>query len=67
MEKLESLNLTKDNVTLMSLDIKNMYPSVCVKLIKKALEFYSSSLSPVDTRKIKLGMKMIQFGMKNTL
>eukprot|EP00957_Ditylum_brightwellii_P066290 5031842-Ditylum_brightwellii.AAC.1 len=51
----------------MSLDIKNMYPSVRVKLIKKALDFYSRSLSPVDKRKIKLGMEMIQFRMKNTL
>eukprot|EP00957_Ditylum_brightwellii_P028189 2128856-Ditylum_brightwellii.AAC.1 len=40
-EKLEKLGLTKDKVTMMSLDIKNMYPLVRVKLIKKALEFYS--------------------------
>eukprot|EP00957_Ditylum_brightwellii_P080137 6094523-Ditylum_brightwellii.AAC.1 len=67
MEKLESLNLTKNNVMMMSLDIKNMYPSIQVKLIKKALRFYSRSLSPEDKQKIELGMKMIQFGMKNTL
>eukprot|EP00957_Ditylum_brightwellii_P164257 12505186-Ditylum_brightwellii.AAC.1 len=44
-----------------------MYPSVWVKLIKKALKFCSRSLSPDDKRKIELGMEMIQFGMKNTL
>eukprot|EP00957_Ditylum_brightwellii_P088650 6752004-Ditylum_brightwellii.AAC.1 len=44
-----------------------MYPSVQVKLIKKALRFYSRSLSPEDKQKIELGMEMIQFGMKNTL
>eukprot|EP00957_Ditylum_brightwellii_P121874 9293811-Ditylum_brightwellii.AAC.1 len=52
---------------MMSLGIKNMYPLVQVKLIKKALKFYSRSLSPEDKRKIDLGMEMIQFGMKNTL
>eukprot|EP00957_Ditylum_brightwellii_P179865 13701868-Ditylum_brightwellii.AAC.1 len=40
-EKLEKLRHTKNNVALMSLDIKNMYPLVRVKLIKKALDFYS--------------------------
>eukprot|EP00957_Ditylum_brightwellii_P014907 1124631-Ditylum_brightwellii.AAC.1 len=57
-EKLEALGLTKDDAMMMSLDIKNMYPSVRVKLIKKALEFYSRNLSPEDKRKIKLGMEM---------
>eukprot|EP00957_Ditylum_brightwellii_P081062 6165604-Ditylum_brightwellii.AAC.1 len=51
----------------MSLDITNMYLSVRVKLIKKALEFYSQNLSSEDKRKIQLGMEIVQFGMKNTL
>eukprot|EP00957_Ditylum_brightwellii_P199055 15173218-Ditylum_brightwellii.AAC.2 len=51
----------------MSLDIDNMYPSVRVKLIKKALKYYSRNL-PVDAKKqIKLGLKMVQLGMKNRL
>eukprot|EP00957_Ditylum_brightwellii_P207644 15353899-Ditylum_brightwellii.AAC.1 len=36
-EKLEKLGLTKDNVTMISLDIKNIYPLVRVKLIKRVL------------------------------
>eukprot|EP00957_Ditylum_brightwellii_P025218 1908679-Ditylum_brightwellii.AAC.1 len=66
-EKLEGLKLTKNDMTSMSLDIKNMYLSVQVKLIKKALKFYSKSLLPEDKRKIELGMDMTQLGMKNTL
>eukprot|EP00957_Ditylum_brightwellii_P089493 6814718-Ditylum_brightwellii.AAC.1 len=66
-ENLEGLKLTKNDVTLMSLDIKNMYPSIRVKLIKKVLKFYSRSLSPEDKQKLELGMEMIQFGMKNML
>eukprot|EP00957_Ditylum_brightwellii_P099294 7563308-Ditylum_brightwellii.AAC.1 len=66
-EKLEGLGLIKDNVTMMSLDIKNMYPLVIVKLIKRALEFYSRYLSKEDKQKIQLGMEMVQFGMKSTL
>eukprot|EP00957_Ditylum_brightwellii_P046275 3511347-Ditylum_brightwellii.AAC.1 len=61
------LGLTKDDVTVMSLDIKNMYPLVRVKLIKRALEFYSQNLSREEKQKIQLGIKMVQFGMKNTL
>eukprot|EP00957_Ditylum_brightwellii_P195169 14870140-Ditylum_brightwellii.AAC.1 len=66
-EKLEKLGLAKDNVIMMSLDINNMYPLMRVKLIKKALEFYSQNLSREDKQKIKLGMDMVQFGMKNAL
>eukprot|EP00957_Ditylum_brightwellii_P172572 13137612-Ditylum_brightwellii.AAC.1 len=44
-----------------------MHPLVRVKLIKKALEFYSQHLSEEDRQKIKLGMEMVQFGIKNTL
>eukprot|EP00957_Ditylum_brightwellii_P101377 7726286-Ditylum_brightwellii.AAC.1 len=36
-EKLEGLELTKGKAVSMSLDIENMYPSMRVKLIKKAL------------------------------
>eukprot|EP00957_Ditylum_brightwellii_P156098 11881831-Ditylum_brightwellii.AAC.1 len=51
----------------MSLDIENMYRSIQVKLIKKALAFYSRKLSVEEKGKIDLGMCMVQFGMKSTL
>eukprot|EP00957_Ditylum_brightwellii_P039966 3025687-Ditylum_brightwellii.AAC.1 len=50
----------------MSLDIKNMYLSIRVKLIKRTLEFYSQNLSREDKQQLQLGMEMEQFGMKNT-
>eukprot|EP00957_Ditylum_brightwellii_P159938 12174276-Ditylum_brightwellii.AAC.1 len=44
-----------------------MHLLVRVKLIKRALEFYSLYLSGEDKQKIQLGMEMVPFGMKNTL
>eukprot|EP00957_Ditylum_brightwellii_P145655 11089980-Ditylum_brightwellii.AAC.1 len=65
--KLEGLGLRRDEVTMMSLDIVNMYPSIRVKLIKKALQHYSRSLPAEAKQRIKFGMMMVQFEMKNTL
>eukprot|EP00957_Ditylum_brightwellii_P152269 11592841-Ditylum_brightwellii.AAC.1 len=44
-KKLEALKLTDGEATLMSLAIENMCLSIRVKLIKKALAFYSRKLS----------------------
>eukprot|EP00957_Ditylum_brightwellii_P056696 4296941-Ditylum_brightwellii.AAC.1 len=52
---------------MMPLDIINMYPFVRVKLIKKALQHYLRNLLAKAKQRIKLGMTMIQFGMKNML
>eukprot|EP00957_Ditylum_brightwellii_P075880 5767104-Ditylum_brightwellii.AAC.1 len=65
--KLEGLGLRRDEVTMMLLDIINMYPSMRVKLIKKALQHYLHNLPAEAKQRIKLGMMMVQFGMKNIL
>eukprot|EP00957_Ditylum_brightwellii_P167587 12758063-Ditylum_brightwellii.AAC.1 len=51
----------------MSLDIVNMYPSVRVKLIQKALKFYAKNLPDAAKETIDLCMDIVQFGMKSTL
>eukprot|EP00957_Ditylum_brightwellii_P149256 11366643-Ditylum_brightwellii.AAC.1 len=66
-EKLEKFNLTSDKVTVMSLDIEFMYPSIRVRLIKKALNFYTRNLSKEEKKRVQNGMKLIQHGMKSTL
>eukprot|EP00957_Ditylum_brightwellii_P155915 11868638-Ditylum_brightwellii.AAC.1 len=62
-EKLEKLNLRRDEVTLMSLDIKNMYPLVWLRLILKALKYYGHNLLEEDMRMIDTCLEMIKFGM----
>eukprot|EP00957_Ditylum_brightwellii_P178493 13596877-Ditylum_brightwellii.AAC.1 len=52
---------------MMSLDIVNMYLSVQVKLIKKALQHYSQGLPKEAKQRINLGLAMVKFRMRNTL
>eukprot|EP00957_Ditylum_brightwellii_P032814 2487569-Ditylum_brightwellii.AAC.1 len=64
---LEVLHLTADKVTLMSLDIDNMYPSIRVKLIQKAMDYCTSNL-PISARKAaQKCMEIVKFGMKSML
>ena len=66
-EKLEKCGLKQNEVTLMSLDIVNMYPSIRVKLIQKALNYYAKNLPAAARETIDLCMDIVQFGMKSTL
>eukprot|EP00957_Ditylum_brightwellii_P077623 5899262-Ditylum_brightwellii.AAC.1 len=52
-ERLEDLAVQRRDVTMMSLDVENMYPSVRLKLIQKALTYYSHNLSKDDKTTIK--------------
>eukprot|EP00957_Ditylum_brightwellii_P047219 3586024-Ditylum_brightwellii.AAC.1 len=51
----------------MSLDIVNMYSLVRVKLIQKALNYYTKNLLATTREAIDLCMGIVQFGMKSTL
>eukprot|EP00957_Ditylum_brightwellii_P125344 9553436-Ditylum_brightwellii.AAC.1 len=64
---LEVLHLIANKVTLISLDIDNMYLSIRVKIIQKALDYYTSKL-PISARKaVQKCMEIVKFGMKSTL
>eukprot|EP00957_Ditylum_brightwellii_P183876 14005670-Ditylum_brightwellii.AAC.1 len=60
-DKLEACGLKRDNVTLMLLDIVNMYPLIRVKLIKKALKHYAKDLLVEAGETIDLCMDIVQF------
>eukprot|EP00957_Ditylum_brightwellii_P073841 5610670-Ditylum_brightwellii.AAC.1 len=66
-EKLEKLGLKQNEVTLMPLDIVNMYPSIRVKLIQKALSHYARDLPEKAKETINMCMDIVQSGMKSTL
>ena len=66
-EELEKINLKKKEVTTAKLDIVNMYPSIQFKLVRKAINYFSKSLSKEEKEKIEDCLEMIKFGMSNTL
>eukprot|EP00957_Ditylum_brightwellii_P001744 134325-Ditylum_brightwellii.AAC.1 len=66
-EKFESCKLKRDEVMLMLLDIVDMYPSVRVNLIQKALQHHARNLPDYAKEIIDLCMDIVQFGMKSTL
>eukprot|EP00957_Ditylum_brightwellii_P006340 480784-Ditylum_brightwellii.AAC.2 len=61
------MSLRRDEVTLMSLDIKNMYPLVQLRLIQKALKYYVHNLSEEDKNTIDDCLEMIEFVICSTL
>ena len=66
-EELEELKISKRQVTIAKLDIVAMYPSIQFKLVRKAVEFFSKSLTKRDKKKIEKCLEMVKFGMSNTL
>eukprot|EP00957_Ditylum_brightwellii_P210426 15364951-Ditylum_brightwellii.AAC.1 len=66
-ERLEELKVQQNNVTMMSLNIENIYPSVRIQLICKTLTYYSRRLSKEDKTTINNCLDLIKFGMRNTL
>jgi hypothetical protein len=51
--KFESMDLQRDNVTIVSLDIKDMYSQCQFKAVKAAIRHYSSRLPPLQQEKAK--------------
>eukprot|EP00957_Ditylum_brightwellii_P071429 5430169-Ditylum_brightwellii.AAC.1 len=66
-EWLEKLRVQRSDVTMMSLNIENMYPLVRLQLIQKALTYYSRGLPKEDKTTINGSLDLIKFGMRSTL
>jgi len=64
---LESMKLNRKEVTTISLDIEAMYPSITFNMVRKAIEFFAKKLNDEQKIIIKDCLKMIGFGMGNTL
>ena len=63
----ESLGINTETSTIVSLDAIDMYPSINFDMVIKAVEYYGRNLPPSDKEKVKKCLKMIEFGMGNTL
>jgi hypothetical protein len=65
--QIESLNIKRDKHTIFSLDIEAFYPSITYGLVERAIEFFSRPLGEKEKATIIECLKMIAFGIENTL
>jgi hypothetical protein len=65
--KFKSMNLQRDNVKIVSLDIKDMYPQCWFKAVKDAVWYYLSCLPPLQQEKVKQCLEILKFSMGNTI
>lgn len=63
---LDSLMLTPDNCTIISLDAVNYYPSLHFSLVKKAISWLALDLDTEARNRSAIGLMMIEHGMANT-
>jgi hypothetical protein len=67
-EKLESLRICQDDVSIISLDIEAaVYPSIKFKHVQNVVEYFSSGLSERGIETVNECLELICFGMENTL
>ena len=66
-EKLEELKIKRDEVTISSVDAINMYPSIKLSTIRKAVRFFARKLTAATEKNINLCLELICFGMSSTL
>ena len=64
---LEKLKLKVDGKEICNLDIKDMYPCVRYRLIRKAINHYSLTFTEEELEVIKAALEMLKFSMGNTL
>ena len=69
-KKLEALEITKDEATVVSIDAVCMYPSITCKMVRKAIYYFLSQstkeVNDEDRKTIDKCLDLIQFGMGST-
>ncbi len=63
----EELNLNKENVTIVSFDIKDMYPQCHFKAVGDAVKHYATILSDLKQEHINKCLDILWFSMGNTI
>ena len=66
-EGLEEKKLVREEVTISSVEAINMYPSIKIATIKKAVRFFARTLTTATKKTINLCLELINFGMSSTL
>ena len=66
-ERLEELEVKRDEVTIASVDAINMYPLIKISTIKKAVRFFARKITAATKKTINLCLEIIPFWMRYTL
>ena len=66
-ERVEEKKLVREEVTIVSVDAINIYPSIKLATIKKAVRFFERTLTTATKKTINLCLELIRFGMSSTL
>ena len=66
-ERLEELKIKRDKVKIASFDAINMYLSIPLSTIRKAVIFFARKVTPETKKTIKLCLELIRFRMSLTL
>ena len=61
------MKIKRDEVTIASVDAINMYPSIKLATIRKAVIFFAKKLTAETKKTINLCLELIHFGMSSTL
>ncbi len=65
--RFKSADFCRDDVTIVSLDIKDMYPQCRFKAVKDAVQYYASHLEPLKQEQIRRCLDILKFSMGNTI
>ena len=65
--KLEKIGIMKNLHTIVSIDAIGMYPSISLRMVIKAITYFSEKVNEEDKGKISECLKLIKFGMGNTI
>ena len=66
-ERLEELELKRDEITISSVNAINMYPSTKLSTIKKAVRLFARKFTTTTKKTINLCLELIRFRMSSTL
>ena len=67
MQTLEEIGLNREEVKIASVDAINMYPSIKLATIRKAVRYFARTLTRDTKKTINICLNLIQFGMSSTL
>ena len=66
-DRLETLEINRDGVTIASVYAVNMYPSIKIAKIRKYVRFFSRKITIATNKTINLFLYLIRFGLIPTL
>jgi hypothetical protein len=61
------MGIDRDNSTIVSLDIRDMYPQCRFKAVKAAVRYFANQLPTLEQLKVKRCLEILKFSMGNTI